>query len=110
MGRYMQVLRPILLRHRTLLPHNQWRAVCIKAMRAFQATVDELSPQVPPPQCTAGCTAPTSEPCMRFQDLPQGLLVLHEKILCIMHDVLMEPLTPTKVLPSTAPPCEYMHV
>ena len=98
----------------------------MKAMRAFQATVDELSPQVPgsqpqaasaaassmaPPQITAGtCTATTCRPCMGYQDVPHALFMLHEKILCILHDVLAEPPTPAEVPRSTTSPCAFTHV
>ena len=88
----------------------------MKAMRAFQATVDELSKKCPPPKArstegaaravppptvpTGHGTVATSTPSMRYQDLAQGLLCMHQLILCTMHDVLSEPPAVTEVLRS----------
>lgn len=109
-GHNVQVLTPMMRQYRKLLPHNQWITVCMKACRAFQITVDELSPQMPPPQRTAGRTS-TSSPYEEFRDMPQGLLVMYQMMLCIMHDVLAEQLNPMEVLLFTAPALfEHTHV
>lgn len=108
----VQVLAPMLCKHKALLPRTQFKTICMKAMHVFHASVEELKPQVErkashatyypsdraPEAKEAFTRAPvaTSEH-MRWEDLEQAILVMHQQMLCTIHDALVERPAPTQV-------------
>lgn len=87
----------MLRKYRTALPQKQWKTLCMSAMHALQATVDELKGLVQQeralaPVATSACKeAPVDRHRpMEWDALGPAMLAMQQHILCTMHDTVIE--------------------